>query len=83
MNQETSNGEAGRLLPGAPCSAKPVICIGWPSIALLAHGQNVELENAILIPDDLLFNTAARIGRGELSPNSVLDAPTSEGSQRK
>jgi hypothetical protein len=37
---------------------------------MLAHGQNVELENAILIPDDLLFNTASRIGRCELSPNT-------------
>jgi hypothetical protein len=49
---------------------KPVICIGWPTIALLAHGQNVELENAVLIPDDLLHNTASRIARGELLKRS-------------
>lgn len=56
-----------------PGSVKPVICVGWPSIALLAHGKNVELDGAILIPDDLLTNTAARIGRGELSPNPKPD----------
>jgi len=49
---------------------KPVIIIGWPTIALLAHGQTVELENAIFIPDSLLFDTAASILRGELGEKS-------------
>ena len=37
---------------------KPVVIVGWPTIARLAHGQDVELEQVILIPDDLLHNTA-------------------------
>lgn len=45
---------------------RPCICIGWPTIALLAQGKTVELSDAVLIPDDLLFNTAAQIARGEL-----------------
>jgi len=47
---------------------KPTLIIGWPTIALLAHGLTVELENAILIPDDLLFNTASKIIGGNLLP---------------
>lgn len=42
-------------------SDKPVICIGWPTIAKLAHGMTVDLESAALIPDDLLHNQAAQL----------------------
>jgi len=51
---------------------KPVICIGWPTIARLACGESVELGAAVLIPDDLLFNTAAE--RKRKSAREAVDA---------
>lgn len=43
---------------------KPCVCIGWTTIALLAQGKTVILNDVILIPDSLLFDTAAEINRG-------------------
>lgn len=39
----------------------PVVIVGWPIIARLATGLDVELSNCTLIPDDLLHNTAAKL----------------------
>lgn len=47
---------------------KPVVCIGWPIIALLAHGKAVELKDAIIIPDSSIFNTASKIASGYFNP---------------
>ena len=46
---------------------KPVIIIGWPTIAQLAMGLSVDLKDACLIPDDLLHNTARAIQSGEFN----------------
>ena len=36
------------------------VCVGWPTIAMLAFGQNVTLGNGVtLIPDSMLRNTAS------------------------
>ena len=43
------------------------LIIGWPTIALLAQGHSVTINNITLIPDDLLFNTNQQIKQGEFS----------------
>ena len=58
---------------------KPVIIVGWPTIAQLAAGRTVELSNVVLLPDDLLFNTAARIRSGSFD-NVSTDPKTGSGS---
>ena len=45
----------------------PTIIIGWPIISQLAHGLPVILENATLLPDDLLSNTAQQIINGNFN----------------
>ncbi len=44
------------------------VIIGWPTIALLAHGQTVIVNGVTLMPDDLLFNSARKIQNGEYFP---------------
>ena len=51
----------------------PCIIIGWPTIARLAHGHTVKLEGVILIPDDLLSNTASQVLRGEFGACECTD----------
>lgn len=46
-------------------NSAPVVLVGWPTIALLAHGKTVRLPDVTLMPADDLFNMAARIERGE------------------
>jgi len=42
-------------------ASHPVIIIGWPTVARLAHGEEVHLKDVSLLPDDLFFNEARRI----------------------
>ncbi len=49
-------------------NTKQCVCIGWPTIALLAHGQTVIVDGVALIPDDLLSNSARKIQNGEYLP---------------
>jgi len=37
---------------------KPVITVGVPTISRLFRGEDVEIESAVLIPDDQLHNLA-------------------------
>ena len=49
-------------------SSKPVVCIGWPTIALLAHGKTVELKDVILTPESSILNIATKIASGYFNP---------------
>lgn len=51
-------------MSGETGCGKPVICIGWSTIMRILRGQDVELENALLIPDSFISNGARRSGRG-------------------
>ena len=78
MTTDTTTN-ANRADGTVPARVRPCICIGWPTIARLAHGETVEFENAVLIPDDLLSNTAAKIAHGDFAPNNRLQRPDAAG----